>query len=231
MNIKIGMLVALFVAALPMGVKAQDAKGYNDYRVGCESGADCSDYNVDYEGTEENTDLAQIRRTRRTRSTSDSKYYAGGNLGVVFLDGDADVGFSLGGLFGYNFTNNIAAELELFNYFAGTETDDLGVNFFGAAANGVYKYPFGSDEKSIYGFAGAGIGIGVVSATGDVSDDLDDAGVDTSESGFLFQGKVGVGYPLSNKLDLTGQLRYVTVSTDSDTGDAFSIEAGARYNF
>lgn len=227
MNIKTSILAALFVTTLPLAAQAQNPKDYNNYRVSCQSGADCNDFDPSYEAADGSSEVSQTRRTRRTRSSrsSDKKLYGGGNLGLAFPGDGADVGFGLSGLGGYNFTDNIAAEIEVFDYFGGTDVDDLGYNFFGVSANGVYKYAFGSDDKSPYAFGGIGLGIGRVTATGD------DAPDDSGESGFLLQGKVGAGYPVTDAVDLTGQLRYFNINVDGDNGDAFAIDAGAKFNF
>ena len=233
MKIKNAILASLLFASIPFAAQAQEAENYDNYQVSCEAGINCQDFDVIYEQQEGNDDVAQRRRTRRTRRTSSfSKYYFSGNIGAFFPGDDFDTGFGLGGAFGYRFTEKLAAEIEVFDYFGGTEVDDLGYNFLGFAANVAGRYPFNSsNSKSIYGFAGAGIGYGNISLTGDVADDIDDAGGDTSEGGFLFQGKVGVGYPVSDSVDIFGQFRYVNVSNDGDNGDAFSLDAGATYNF
>jgi hypothetical protein len=198
---------------------------------------------------EQDNELTQNRRTRtrRTRTTSsslDSKYYAGGNLGLfVPFNGDNsddDIGIGFGGLFGYKVNKNISAELELFNARGGSDVDDLGYSIFGASANGVYRYYFNPDNsKSLYAFGGLGLGFGVASLTGDVADDLDDDGVDTSRTGFLLQTKAGVGYPLSDNLDLFGQARYANVfigeednvADSGEDGNGISFDLGATYNF
>jgi hypothetical protein len=195
---------------------------------------------------EQENDLTQNRRTRtrRTRSTSSSlgsKYYAGGNLGlfVPFIE-DADIGIDFGGLFGYKVNKNISAELELFNARGGSDVDDLGYSIFGVAANGVYRYYFNPDNsKSLYAFGGLGLGFGVSSLTGDVADDREDDGVDTSKTGFLLQTKAGVGYPLSDNLDLFGQARYANVflgeedniEGSGEDGNGISFDLGATFNF
>jgi hypothetical protein len=244
MNIKTTVLAIILAAGFPLATQAQETKDYESLQVSCQSGVECNDFNVDFQ--EQGNEIAQTRRTRtrRTRSSSsslDSKYYAGGNLGLFlpFID-DADVGIDFGGLFGYKINQNISAELELFNARGGTDTDDLGYSIFGAAANGVYRYYFNPDNsKSLYAFGGLGLGFGVVSQTGDVADDLDDDGVDTSRTGFLLQTKAGVGYPLSDNLDLFGQARYANVfigeeDDDEDSGEdgnGISFDIGATYNF
>lgn len=241
MNIKTIALATILATGVPVAVQAQEAGDLQNYQVSCETGAECSNFNVNFE--QEGDRVAQIRRTRtrRTRSRSvDSKYYAGGNIGLFFPGEDGfDTGFGGAAKFGYNFTKNVAAEIEGLGYFGGSEIDDLGYNVLGLAANGVFKYPFNPDnDKSVYGFAGAGIGIGRVAATGDVVDQLEaDAEAageefDSSETGFLFQGKAGIGYPIGDKTDIFGQARYLNVSVDDlDNSDGFAIEAGASYNF
>ncbi|WP_319420157.1 outer membrane beta-barrel protein [Pleurocapsa sp. FMAR1] len=242
MNIKTSILAALVVAIVPAAVQAQETNGYKNYQVACESGANCSDFNVDYQQPERNSDIAQYgsRRTRRTRRTLNSqlkKTYVRGNLGVFLPGGSANTGFGGGGLLGYNISEKIAAELEIFDYFGGTDVDNLDYNYLGIVANGVYKYPFGTDPKSPYAFGGAGIGIGITNLSGDVADAVDALGGDTSGTGFLFQGKLGAGYPITDKIDAIGQVRYVNTSTDyavggiSATDDAFSLDLGATYNF
>ena len=241
MNIKTSILAALVIAVAPAVVQAQETNGYENYKVACD-GANCSDFNVDYQQPDSNSDIAQYgsRRTRRTRRTLDSelkKIYVRGNLGVFLPGGNANTGFGGGGLVGYNVTKNIAAELELFDYFGGTDVDNLDYNYFGAAVNGVYKYPFGTDPKSPYAFGAAGIGVGVSNLSGDVADAVDALGGDTSGTGFLFQGKLGAGYPLTDKIDAIGQVRYVNTSTDYAVGgvsgvdDSFALDLGATYNF
>lgn len=236
MKIKTSILTALLFSALPLGAKAQEVNSYENYKVACEYGADCNDYDVDYETKETDSNVAQTRRTRRTRSTDprNNKFYVGGNLGFYVPGGGLDVGFGLGGLFGYNFSNQIAAELEVYDYFGGSNTDDLGYNFLGVAANGVYTYPFSNDSKSLYAFFGLGLGIGNLSATGDVADEAEDNGTDTSSSDVFFQWKAGVGYPVSDKIDFTGQFRAIKFDAGNDTVDndgTYALEAGIKYKF
>ena len=230
MNIKTTLLAALLVLT-PVAVRAQDVDSYDSYRIGCNSGAECNDFEVNYQEDE----VAQRTRNRRTRRTrrSDTKYYVGGNIApFIPFDGDLDVGFGGGVFGGYKFTNNISAEVEIFDYFGGTDTDDLGYNNFGATANGVYRYYIDqTNPRSLYVFGGLGVGIGVASATGDVADDLDDAGIDTSETGFLVQGKGGVGYPITEKIDAFAQTKFFNIFVDGEDADGLAIDVGATYKF
>ena len=236
MNLKTSILAALAVVALPLAAQAQDTNSYESLNVSCESGAECADFGVSF--SEDGDKVAQTRRTRTRRSrrgSSDSKVYAGGNLGVFFPGEDGlDAAFGLGAKAGYKFSDLIAAEIEGLGFFGGTEVDDLGYNILGVAANAVFTFPFGDDEKSVYGFAGPGLGFARLGLSGDVADDLDDDGFDTSETGFLFQVKGGVGYPVADKIDLIGQVRYLSVSIDDDfdnDADGFSFDVGANFKF
>ena len=103
MSIIISMLAALLMASVPFSVKAQEVDSYDNYKVACESGAECNDFNVNYDEAQSNDDIAQIRRTRtrrtRTRGSNNKKIYAGGTLGVFFpseID-DLQIGIISGG--------------------------------------------------------------------------------------------------------------------------------------
>ncbi|MEL6502524.1 MAG: porin family protein [Cyanobacteria bacterium J06623_1] len=235
MKFKISLLAALVATAFPFAAQAQETNSYESLNVSCNSGAECSDFGVNFQ--QEGEEVAQVRRTRtrRTRrSGSDSKIYAGGNLGVFFPDGDGvDAAFGLNGKVGYKFSPLISAEVEGLGYFGGTEVDDLGYNVLGVAGNAIFTFPFSDNEKSIYGFAGPGLGFARIGLTGDLADDIDDAGGDTSETGFLFQVKGGVGYPIADKIDIFGQVRYLSISTDDtlDSADGITLDAGATFKF
>lgn len=231
MKLKISMLAALLLAVFPFTAQAQETNSYESLNVSCESGAECNDFGVNFSA--EGNEVAQTRRrrTRRTRGGGlDTRYYTGGNIGlfIPFVD-DNDVGFTFGGLFGYRFNKSISAELEIYDSLGGTEIDDLGYNVLGISANGVYRYHFNpNSSRSLYAFGGLGLGVGIVNATGDVADDLD---ID-SETGFLLQTKAGVGYPLSEQLDIFGQTRFTNVFIgDVEDFDGLSFDVGATFKF
>ncbi|MEM8722110.1 MAG: outer membrane beta-barrel protein [Cyanobacteria bacterium P01_G01_bin.39] len=243
MNIKTIVLGIILATGIPIAAQAQDADKYEDYQVGCSS-TECSNLNVNYEQPRD-SEVAQTRRTRTRRSrrrTPDSRFHIGGHLApFIPFDGELDVGFG-GGIFGgYKLTKNISLEIDVYDYFGGTEVDDLDYNIFGAAASGVYRYHLKpNDSRSPYIFAGLGVGVGVVDATGDVADDAEDAGIDTGTTGFLLQGKGGVGYPITDRIDLFGQTRFFNVfldeddfsgAGDGDDADGVAIDIGATFNF
>ena len=230
-------MLAVLLALAPVAVRAQDVDSYENYQVGCSSGAECNNFEVNYQ--DEVAQRTRNRRTRRTRRTEDSKYYVGGNIApFIPFDGDLDVGFGGGVFGGYKFTNNISAEVEVFDYFGGSEIDDLDYNNFGATANGVYRYYIDqTNPRSPYIFGGLGAGIGIASATGDRADVLDDIGIDTSETGFLLLGKGGVGYPVSNNIDLFAQTKFYRIFIDGEAdllnsdADGLAVDVGATYKF
>ena len=101
-------------------------------------------------------------------------------------------------------TNTLAQKSEFLFYGGGTETDDLGYNNLGFLVNARGEYPFNQNKtNSPYIFGTGGIGYGRVADTGDVADARDNLGIDTSDSGFAFQFKAGVGYPLKDNLILS----------------------------
>lgn len=240
MKIKTAILAGVLVAGLPVVVQAQDVEGYQNYQVSCESGADCNNFDVNYDQQPNaNDQISQRTRERRTRSSSSDKQKYVGITGGLAIPGDEqDVGIGASLLGGYRFTENLGGELELFDYFGGTENDDLGYNTFGIAANASYKLAFNqSDSKSVYGLAGLGLGYGRVSQTGDIADDNEDNDLDTSASGLLLQGKVGVGYPITDSIDLLGQIRYFNIflselnEVEIDDQNAITFDLGATFNF
>lgn len=269
MNIKIGMLAALVLAALPFSVKAQEVNSYDNYRVACESGAECNDFNVDYEQADGSSEISQTRRTRRTRRTRSSsdfkKIYVGGTLGLFFpseiedfrinvTSGDTndlqsvDPGTGFGGSLygGYKFSDFISADIEGFVFGGDSDPLDSSYTSYGFFVNPRFTYAFNQgDSKSPYGFVSPGLGIAGV----DFGDEIGNAqGVqEDSGTGFALQLKGGVGYPISDSLDIIGQARYFNAfnviettqfgqagegsETDDQGFSAFSVEAGVNFKF
>lgn len=266
MNVKIAILSALLVA-IPVGVRAQDVEDYQNYRVSCDSNAECNNFEVNFE--ESNSDeVAQIRRTRtrRTRSSGiDKKYYAGGTLGIFFPSevDDFQIGIQSGGVTdlqtvdpgtgfggsiygGYQFSERIGGDVEAFVFGGDSDPLDSSYTSYGFFVNPRFTYTIDpNNSQSLYVYASPGIGIAGV----DFGDEISDAsGVeDASGTGFALQGKVGVGYPVSDTIDIIGQARYFNafnvievtefgaageVTETEDKGfDAFSIEAGVNVKF
>jgi len=235
MKIKTALLASVLLAGLPIAAQAQSTESYDNYQVSCETGVDCNNFDVNYEQPEADGEVSQRTRTRRVRRSSDfKKLYIGGTLGLAELGDGADIGFGASLLGGYRITKNIGAELEIYDYLGGTDSDDLGYNYLGILANGSFRIPFGQDSQSIYAFVSPGIGFGRLGFTGDDADDADDAGFDTSASGFLVQLKGGVGYPISDSLNVFGQVRYNNLfisdfNGDDDDEDAVTFDLGLTF--
>ena len=263
MNIKT-VLLATLLSAFPIAVQAQDTGSLDNYQVACNSGAECNDFEVNYEQTDGDDEVAQVprrTRTRRTRS-AESKYYAGLNLGIFFpgeientvIDPDTGFGGSVYG--GYKFSEYISADGEVLLAFGGNDFGgvDGSYTLFGVFLNPRFTYTFEQDTLSnvsdnlrgLYVFASPGIGYANYSIGGDLGDNLDEANQDDSGGGFAIQGKIGAGYPVSDKIDIIGQARYTYVfnafeivqtgpggvtSTEDEGFDTFGIEVGAKYNF
>ena len=235
MKIKNTILAGLLVAAFPMAAQAQNIENYDEYQVSCETGADCNDFDVNYEQQPTN-ELSQRTRTRRTRRRSSDfkKFYVGGALGI-FSPGELDDGLNIdpgtgfgGNLYaGYKFSKFIGADLELLIFGGDAEVpdtdafDDSTYASVGLFASPRFTYSFDQDNvnKSPYVFLSPGLGINAVGFGGDIEDDLEDSDVDTSGTGFALQAKAGVGLPLSETLDIFGQTRYLktfNIYTESD---------------
>ena len=266
MNIKISMLAALVVASIPFSVKAQDINGYDNYRVSCEAAAECNNFDVNYEEAQGNDKIAQTRRTRtrRTRSSAnDKKIYVGGTLGIFFpseiddfnigvVSGTTtdlqtvDPGTGFGGSLyaGYEFSDLIGADVEGFVFGGNADPLDSSYTSYGFFVNPRFTYTINQvSSKSPYVFVSPGIGIAGINFNGDVGDTLGDD--NDSGTGFALQVKGGVGYPLTESLDLVGQVRYFNafnvveitqfgengeISETEDEGfNAFSLEAGINF--
>lgn len=269
MNIKTTVLAIILATGLPLAAQAQDTKDYESLKVSCQSGAECNDFNkVNFQG--QGDEIAQTRRTRtrRTRSSIsslDSKYYVGGTLGVFFpseIDDfnvpvtaggnttlqQVDPGTGFGGSIygGYKFSDLISADAEALLYFGNADPLDGSYNSFGFFVGPKFTYTLDeTNDQSLYIFASPGIGVGNVNFGGDLGDAL----TDDSGTGFALQAKAGVGYPISDKIDLIGQARYTNIfgvvdvpevgengtvvqgETESKGLNAFGIEIGAQYKF
>ena len=235
-----GTVVAL---SIPFAAQAQNVETYEDYRVSCNATSECNQFDVIYqEEGADNNEIAQRRRTRRSRESDKKKNYIGVTGGLFFPGGIGDVGFGPSVVGGRQFNDNLSGEVEFLFYGGGTDFDDLGYNILGFIAGAKYLFPFSDSSKSPYGFAGAGLGFGRIALTGDEADRLDNAGFDTSDGAFLFQLKGGVGYPVSKNIDIFGQFRYLNVTIDtfnrfgnvgtgSVNGDGFSLDFGANFKF
>ena len=232
MKIKTTML-AVLLALAPVAVRAQDVDSYENYQVGCNSGAECNSFEVNYQGDEVAQGRTRNRRTRRTRGSDDKKIYVGGTLGIFFpsevedfeigiVSGDVtdletvDPGTGFGGSVygGYKFTDSISADVEGFVFGGDADPLDSSYTSYGFFINPRFTYTF-DEANGVYVFASPGIGIAGVN----FGDEIGDAeGVEEdSGTGFALQAKVGAGYPVSDSLDIIGQARYFNAFSAIET--------------
>lgn len=182
-------------------------------------------------------------------------WYAGAMVGmtilsdsdVTMLGGNAefqsDVGVGFGGSGGYEFGNNIRAELELsYRYNAADKWIDGGgtsivggsATSFAVMANGFYDFNMGQFVP----YVGAGIGFAVVSA------EIDQSGInqmDDNDFALAWQIAGGVGYKLTPKFTLSFDYRlFATTDAELTMRDGTKIDAeyfthnlmlGGRYKF
>ena len=266
MKIKNAILAAVLVAGLPVAVQAQDAEKYNEYQVGCESDVNCNDFDINYQQQSDKiTQVPRRTRTRRTRSSGDKKIYAGGTLGL-FLPSEiedfqvgvtsgsvndlqtVDPGAGFGGSIygGYKFSDLIGADIEAFVFGGDADPLDSSYTSYGFFVNPRFTYSLNPDNfKSFYVFASPGIGIAGINFGGDLSDSLGDD--NDSGSGLALQAKVGAGYPISETIDIIGQVRYFNafnvveitrfgvngeISETEDKGfSSLGFEVGANFKF
>ena len=233
--INFNLLAILVSLTIPTIAQAEVKQNYAELQVSCTKEAQCDRFDSIEYATDRDT-VAQ--RTRRT-SSSDSKFYFGGTLGVISTRGigDAAVGGSIfGGRELNSLLENLSAEGELFYFRGGTSVDDLGYSLLGILANAKYTIPFDSDSSTgWYGFFALGAGVNRFALTGDRADRRDDLGFDNDTITLALQGKGGVGYYLNEKIGVFGQLRYLETTSNfrrgfvgSATGDGFSFEIGAN---
>ena len=257
MKVKSTILAGLLVAAFPVAAQAQSIESYEEYQVSCETGANCDNFDVNYEQQPEDNDaISQRTRTRRTRPrSSDKKIYLGGTLGVFFAgefddllvvaeDGNiesVDPGTGFGGSLygGYKFSDMIGADAELFVFGASADPlDDSGYTAVGFFANPRFTLALNKDNpKSPYGFVSPGLGLIGLGFSDEIDDQYND---DVEGTGFAIQLKAGVGYPISESLSVFGQARFLNsfsnfeVERVGDNEDislsSFGLEAGLNFN-
>ena len=256
-------ILAILIALAPVAVRAQDAdSSYENYQLGCNSGVECNDFEVNYQ-QDELAQRTRNRRIRRTRRVDDKKIYAGGTLGIFFpsevedfeigiVSGQTtdlqtvDPGTGFGGSIygGYKFSDRIGADVEAFVFGGDADPLDSSYTSYGFFVNPRFTYTF-SEYNGVYVFASPGIGIAGV----DFGDEISDAeGVeDASGAGFALQAKAGVGYPVSDTIDIIGQARYFNAfnviettqfgagggvsETEDQNFSSFSVEAGVNLKF
>lgn len=251
MKIKTLILTALLSIGFPLAVKAETGTELETISF-CD--IECSQLNVSQTNNfpvqlvEDDSKVAQRTRIRRTRRGSDLKrLYLGGTLGLFFPgtfddfpevnneDGDGEsidfgTGFGASIYAGYKFSSFLSADLEAFLFGGGADPlDDSVYGSAGIFINPRFTYALNQDNvnKSPYVFLSPGLGVVSVGFGEDLEDTLDFNDIDTSGSGLALQLKAGVGFGLSETIDIFGQARYFTafnVYSEDDIPDQFEAD-------
>lgn len=243
-NSCIALLTSILgIFTLPTISMARDIESYEDYKMYCSSAAyqygvqspDCGKYKAIFEqrDRQENKVRSTIKedsiRRRNVRiekkSSSQKRGYIGINPGAFFPDSnelETGAGISLYG--GTKFNPNFAADFEI--ALLGGNTIDPFLDAYGVFAafiNPRFILPFDSNnEKTASLYFSPGIGISTI-AVGNNDVAFSD---DTRAT---WQAKVGVSTPISNKLDIFGQVRYAS-QFEENTVDFFGTEIGLNLN-
>ena len=252
MNWKISFATALLVATLPVSVRGQEANKYQGFQVSCNDRVKCDGVN------RQQQDITQTRKIQPPIPNRDSKFYGGGTLGVFFpseienTDIDPSTGFGGSIYGGYKFNNFISVDTEflIFSGDSDVETVDGSFTSWSIFLNPRFTYAFNQNsERSPYIFASPGVGFGRGSLGGDVADTIEEVNDgDTSGDGLAIQAKAGIGFPISDRVDLIGQARYTNIFGVSEdvpelengipTGETedrdistFGVEFGLNFKF
>lgn len=140
---------------------------------------------------------------------------------------NADTGYRLGGALGYDFNDNVAAEVELSYVRSDVSSIDVGAPFFVTQPTTGYGSVFtimgnaviGNDYGAWRPYVGAGIGAALVSLNVDFASGIDDS--DWALAGQVF---AGVDYALSDRASIGGRYRYTHIgSTGYTDGNGFPV--------
>lgn len=259
------IITGILVTALPIKAQAQDVEEYRDYQVSCSLSINCNNFDIIYEQTsKDNQQIAQRKNSRTRNYNSEKNLYLEVNGGVYFTGGATMTGYGPSIIAGLNIGQYSSLELEGFYYFGDLDNDflfdtsqiqflndnninaDFDYSVLGIAANLVTKYPFDKENpRSIYGIAGFGVGYSQLKTSGEFSGSINTSSIDregfqfdgeASTSGLLLNSKLGLGIPITDALDLKGQVRYSygfypDIEGVSYEDDSLSVDAGIKLNF
>jgi OmpA-OmpF porin, OOP family len=133
---------------------------------------------------------------------------------------DSGTSFLLGVAVGYNWTTNLSIEGELGiipDIVGDTDSLDVGITTF--SANGVYHF---DTESKIVPYATLGLGFGTTSIDVDADDD-------ESNTEFLFNLGGGVKYPVTDRLQVRGDLRYFSINDENP--NFWRVYGGVTFGF
>jgi OmpA-OmpF porin, OOP family len=134
---------------------------------------------------------------------------------------DPSASFLLGVAVGYNLTTNLSIEGELGHIpdiVGDTDAFDLGITTF--SANGVYHF---DTETKFVPYATLGLGFGNMAL------DIEDVDDEDSSTEFLFNLGGGVKYPVTDRLQVRGDLRYFSINDENP--NFWRVYGGVTFGF
>jgi OOP family OmpA-OmpF porin len=134
---------------------------------------------------------------------------------------DPGSSFLLGVGVGYNWTTNLSIEGEISHIpdiVGDTDSVDLGVTTF--SANGVYHF---DTETKFVPYATLGLGFGNMGL------DIEDVNDEDSSTEFLFNLGGGVKYPVTDRLQVRGDLRYFSINDENP--NFWRVYGGVTFGF
>lgn len=141
-------------------------------------------------------------------SSIDPQWYVRGDLGATFqgeINGTPKVkgktGWTLDAAAGRRIDDRFRAEGELLYSEADQKIGDGQIKVTAGLANGLYDFDTGTRLRP---FVGAGVGIGQVK--------LDRGGVRGDDTGFAYQLRTGVSYPINDRLSAEVGYRYLGIN-------------------
>lgn len=243
-------MASCIVLGISNAASARDIESYEDYKQYCSSYAyqykvqspDCDRYQEIYQ-EQYNRELNIQQPTRRNLEQDEETNvgidgYVGGTLGLFFPNDDL-VNTDFGGSIyaGIKFNKYVATDLEISRFGGDVEGSDtissLASDTYGLTTifiNSRFILPLENKSNSVSLYISPGIGISQLDSRFELADNLDL--VFSDDTRFTWQIKSGVSIPVSRKLDIFGQLRYVDrAGDDKNAFNYFATEIGINFQF
>lgn len=158
-----------------------------------------------------------------------SGIYATLRAGAVFLDeedipgfAEFNTGFGILASGGYAFGSGFAGEIEFgYRHLTVDGVFDGTVNMYDFMANALYEYPIGPVQPYI----GGGVGLGIVEV------ESDGLGGEESDEGFAWQAIGGVAVPVSDRMDVVVDYRYLSIEVEDEDVASHNVTGGVRVAF
>ena len=237
-NILVTTVATTLVLTVASQAQANNIDSYQDYKLYCGPGAYQygvqSRYCDQYEGIygdklQQELDQRQKRRNTQPQTIEEKanriEPFIGGTIGAFFpTDEFANTGFG-GSIFtGANFNRNIGADIEFGYLGGGTDFDDIDYSLWAIFIGPKFMLPLTNKENSSYLYLTPGIGVSQAEV------DVDDIASFEDSTRFSYQGKLGISFPVSNRVESFAQARYAAQAS-GDTVDFFSSEFGIILGF